>query len=138
MERMEHLPKMTCRAIPHKEQAYDTIGDYRETDGGWTFSVSEMNADYEFMVIVHEMIEWYLTQKRGLSEEDIAAFDKKFKEEQERGEHPDIDEPGDAPDCPYKNEHFFAANIERMIADKLGTDWTAYDRAQSPGSPFRE
>ena len=135
---MEHLPKITCQAIPHKEQAYDTIGDYKEENGEWTFTVSKMTADYEFLVIIHEMVEWYLTQRNGLKDEEIVAFDKQFKGEQSRGEHPDIDEPGDAPDCPYKKEHFFAANIERIIADKLGVDWKEYDRTQSPGSPFRE
>lgn len=136
---MEHLPKIICRAIPHKEQAYDTIGDYHEDkDGSWIFSVSRMNVDYEFMVIIHEMIEWYLTQKKGLNEEKIAAFDKKFKEEQARGEHPNIDEPGNAPDCPYRQEHSFATNIEKMLADELGQDWDEYDRAQSLGSSYRE
>jgi hypothetical protein len=26
------------------------------------------DSDYEFLVILHEMIEWYLTQKRGIKE----------------------------------------------------------------------
>ena len=134
---MEHLPRIICRSVSRNEQRYNTIGDYYEDGEGWTFDVLKMTADYEFMVIIHEMIEWYLTQRRGLSEEAIATFDKNFKEEQSRGEHADVDEPGEAPDCPYKDEHFFAANIERMIADKLGADWKEYDRAQSPGSPFR-
>ncbi|MDD3006283.1 MAG: hypothetical protein PHX30_01730 [Candidatus Pacebacteria bacterium] len=134
---MDHLPKIICQAIPHKEQSYDTIGDYREENGDWVFSVSQMTTDYEFMVIIHEMVEWYLTQRNGAKDEEIVAFDRKFKEEQSMGQHPDIDEPGDSPDCPYKKEHFFAANIERMIADKLGVDWKEYDSAQSPGSEFR-
>lgn len=29
---MEHLPRIICQAIPHKEQDYDTIGDYKELD----------------------------------------------------------------------------------------------------------
>lgn len=135
---MEHLPKITCQAIPHKEQDYDTIGDYKETDDGWLFTVSQMRADSEFLVFVHELVEWYLVLKKGISNKDIVAFDKKFKKEQVEGLHPDIDEPGNSPDCPYKDEHFFAANIERILADKLGLDWEEHDRIQSAGSPFRE
>ncbi len=135
---MEHLPKIICQAIPHKEQDYDTIGDYKETNEGWLFTISRMKADNEFLVFVHELVEWYLVQKKGISNQDIVSFDKQFKKEQSEGLHPEIDEPGDSPDCPYKEEHFFAANIERILADKLGIDWKEHDRIQSAGSPFRE
>lgn len=89
------------------------------------FKVSEMNADYEFLVLMHEMVEWYLTQKRGITEHDITAFDIEFERERAQG---NVDEPGDHPEAPYRREHRFAENIERLIAAELGVDWAIYNK----------
>jgi hypothetical protein len=36
-------------------------------------------------------------------------------------------EPGDAPDSPYRREHFFATSLERLLAAELGVDWAVYE-----------
>jgi hypothetical protein len=50
--------------------------------------------------------------------------------ERERSEdgHAIGDEPGDDPRAPYYKEHFFATNIERMIAHEMGIDWNEYSQ----------
>src|SRR5215472_14764900 len=65
------------RTIPHKEQLYDTVGDW------WCskpdilhITVSRMsNTDYEWLVGIHEQIEAELCIKAGVEGEDVTAFD---------------------------------------------------------------
>jgi hypothetical protein len=37
-------------------------------------------------------------------------------------------EPGDHEHAPYRREHFFATNLERLLSAELGVDWFEYDR----------
>jgi hypothetical protein len=119
--------KIQLRTIPHKSQRYETVGDWEVGDSGEILiSVSDMgNEDYAFLVGIHEAIEVWLCRKRGITQDQVDAFDIKFEEERENG---DVSEPGDSPDAPYRKEHFFATNIERIIAAELGVDWAKYDR----------
>lgn len=109
----------------HKDQRYETIGDYWiDSSNIDQIRVSLLgNDDYEFLVAVHELIEMYLCKKRGIKDEDITAFDIKFEKKRKKG---NTDEPGDDSKAPYRKEHFFATNIERMIASELGVDWNKY------------
>ncbi len=66
-----------------------------------------------------------LTRRRGIDEETISRFDVRFEEARERGEVKG--EPGDAGDSPYRHEHFFATNLERLLAAELGVDWAVYE-----------
>jgi len=121
----KHLPKINISAIPHKSQRYETVGDYFFNGNEQEFLISRMsNPDYEFLVLMHELTEWYLTQKRGIKEKDITAFDLLFEAMRVKG---NVDEPGFAKNCPYKNEHAFATKIEKLLAKELGVDWKTYD-----------
>ena len=115
---MNHLPNINISVIPQKKQRYDTAGDYYEKGGVTHFRVSKMCANHEFLLLLHELIEWYLTKQRGITIKQIDHFDFKWKEE---------GEPGDNPQAPYYEEHQFATIIERMVADKLGVDWNKYN-----------
>ncbi len=43
---------------------------YDDGKGTWQFRVSDVrNADYEFLVLLHELIEWYFCYRAGVSEE---------------------------------------------------------------------
>ena len=122
------MKKITINTIPHKQQRYETVGDYflSKRSKQWVFNVSNMeNIDFEFLVILHEFIEWKLTQKRGISEESITAFDKEFEKNRQEG---NLDEPGHDPKAPYNKEHVFAEKIERLMAEELGVDWDTYDK----------
>lgn len=118
------------KTIPHEEQRYDTVGDYFKGDDNiWEFRVSKMeNENYEFLVFIHELVEWYLTQKKGITEESISEFDDKFEEL--RKKYPEVigkQEPGHMVSAPYHDEHVFAESVERLVAGKLGVDWKKYD-----------
>jgi hypothetical protein len=116
------------KSIPHNEHRYETVGDYWLDEKGVTqFRVSDMgNEDYHFLVGIHELVEEYMTRKRGIKETDIKAFDEAFEAKRAPG---NTDEPGDDPAAPYRKEHRFAENIERQIALELGVDWAEYTRA---------
>lgn len=87
--------------------------------------VSEMgDSDSEFCVAVHELIESYLCQKEGITDEAVTAFDKDFEEKREEG---NVDEPGDAPGSPYRQQHRTATLIEMLVADALGLEWKRHE-----------
>lgn len=119
--------KIVIETIPHESQRYPTVGDYWEEGGVEQIRVSAMKDwRYEFLVAVHEMIEMALTKYRGIKEETISEFDIAF--EKSREERLVIGEPGDHPQSPYRDEHFFATNVERLLAAEFGVDWFEYER----------
>lgn len=120
------LRPIHIQVIPHLEHRYVTVGDYWDTPDGLEVRVSDMeDAKYEFLVAVHELIESFLCQVRGIPEPEIKAFDEAFEARREPG---NTDEPGDDPEAPYINEHKFATYIERQIATELGISWAEYTR----------
>jgi hypothetical protein len=105
---------------------YATAGDYQEIAGGVQIEVFDQgDEDKNFLIAIHELVEQYLCNKRGITNKMIDDFD--FKYEENRAEDDDTSEPGDDPDCPYKNEHRFAMIVEQMMAHELGVDWHEYD-----------
>jgi len=88
----------------------------------------QINPDYEFLIMIHELIEEYLTRKRGITEESIMEFDLKFEDERDQGLHAESTEPGYDKRAPYRDEHIFAELIERLIAKELGVDWIEYEK----------
>lgn len=123
--------KIVIETIAHEEQRYPTCGDYFEENGVQRVLVSNMgNEDYEFLVAVHELVELWLTKRRGISEESISAFDKTFEKQREVGMLDELNaEAGDDPNAPYQNEHNFATGIERMVCAAIGIKWYDYEEA---------
>lgn len=118
--------KITLKTIPHNEQRYETVGDYFEENGETTILCSELKDErYEFLVLIHELVESFICKQRGISEPDIMAFDIEFEKNRKEG---DESEPGDDINAPYRKEHFFATNIEWAVAHELGVDWAEYER----------
>ena len=125
------LPEIRVKVIPHSKQRYPTTGDYfQKRNGKWEFRISRIgDARYEFLVFIHELVEWFLCWFRGIPEEEITKFDLLFEREIQQGKHPEDAEPGDDPRCPYLREHKFATKIERLVAKELGVDWNEYNAA---------
>jgi hypothetical protein len=120
--------KIIIQTIPHAQQSYPTVGDWRRgPDGTLKINVSsEIGRKYALLVALHELIEVTLCEDRGITCEMVDTFDKKFEEHR----HPDnYSEPGDDPAAPYRNEHFFATNIERQMAHEMQVDWADYEAA---------
>ena len=117
--------KILIETIPHKDQPYSTCGDWRRRpDGVLVIRVSEEIGDkFALLVAIHELIEVSLCEERGITCEQVDNFDKAFELHRPPGNH---DEPGDDLAAPYRKEHFFATNIERLFAAELNVDWKAY------------
>ena len=120
--------RMHIETIPHESQRYPTVGDYwLDENGIEQIRVSEMmDWRYEVLVAVHEIVEMALTRNRNIAEEAITEFDVKFEQDKER--QLVTGEAGDNVNAPYRKEHFFATNLERLFAAELGVDWFEYDR----------
>lgn len=112
--------------IPHDQQLYPTVGDWRFDDkGDLIIRVSKLS-DWrrEMLIAIHELCEVVLCKQRGITTESVDKFDKDF----ESTRHPDNeDEPGDEPSAPYVNEHCIATGIERIMAAELGVKWKEYE-----------
>ena len=118
-----HIPKIEVKTIEHKKQRYNTVDDYYKEGHKRIFKISKLNnADYEFLLFIHALTEWYLTERIGITEETISKFDK---------EHKMLDDPGRSKKAPYHKEHLFAEKVEKLISKKLGVDWDRYDKVLS-------
>jgi hypothetical protein len=108
------------------------MGDYYYDDYGRLHIVTYMKDKEHYnearSIALHEFIEEWLTKSRGITEEEINAFDKTIDE---KGGN--ADEAGDDPACPYYREHRFAENIERQVLLELKVNWKEYyDNYQIP------
>ena len=134
---------ITIEAIDHKDQRYNTIGDWQ---WGWTdeetgefvvpspltripsltcdlrILVSNLKDDkMNCLIAIHEIIEALLCKfnEPEITTEQVDTFDMS---------HPELEEPGLSLDCPYMTQHLVATDIERMIADRLKVDWDEYEK----------
>ena len=119
---------LNLHTIKHSQQRYPTVGDWIVDNSNvpaFTILVSDMrNRDYEFLVMLHEMVEVYLCWKRGIKQEDVDAFDKNYEAKRPEG---DFSEPGDSKRAPYYREHQFATKLERLMAREMGIAWDTYN-----------
>lgn len=117
--------KIIITVINHNEQRYPTVGDWIEIGDGLQINVSHLSDwRYEVLIGVHEVIEALLCKHRKINQEIVDKFDTQFEALRFSG---DTTEPGDHPDAPYRNEHFFATSIERLVAAELNVDWAKYE-----------
>lgn len=106
---------------------YATAGDYYVEKGKIIIEVfDQRDQDKNFLVLLHELVEHYLTARRHISIAEVDEFD--FRYEQNRKIGDTTSEPGDDPSCPYRREHRFAMIVEQMMALELGVDWNEYDK----------
>lgn len=118
------------KTIPHKEQRYETSGDWLFDKNGDLFIFVSETGDWrhEILIGIHEAMEAALCKHRGISEEDVSAYDIDFERSRKNLPHTlGNQEPGDQDDAPYQKEHFFATNIERLFAAELDVNWKEYD-----------
>jgi hypothetical protein len=120
--------KIVSTELPHREQRYDTVGDYQveqsefSNEEIWRFKISR-TGDWRASaaIFLHEYIEAMLTKARGISVERIDEWDAR------KTTLTKTQEPGDQPGCPYRLEHRFAENLERLFVAELGLTWQEYE-----------
>jgi hypothetical protein len=120
------------KAVPHRFQQYETAGNYWWDVGENGGEILEIRVSrmrdrrYEFLVALHELIEAFLCDGRGIPLSEITRFDVEYERRRRKGEPL---EPGESRQAPYRREHRFAESMERLMAKELGVKWRKYNRA---------
>ncbi len=123
--------------VHHRNQRYETVGDWIPGNPV-KIRVSRLRDErYVFLVALHELVEYELCRMNGIRDKEVVAFDRKFENERRAHLHGVEAEPGDDPRAPYRDEHGFATMIERMVAQKMGVSWSAYEKAIVALNPSR-
>lgn len=103
------------REIPAPAQRYATLGDWAIDEAGrvniFVTPDPKDGPHSAFLIALHELVEAYLCQVRGISQTSVDAFDMAYAGE---------GEPGDEPGAPYRKEHRFAMLVEHLMAHELG------------------
>ena len=119
--------KIKIQTIPHDKQRYPTAGDYWELGGTTYFTISELADErYEWLVLIHELVEYFIVKISGIAITHIDQFDMQFELERAPG---NLDEPGDDPRSPYFMAHQVASMVERICAFAFGVLWKDYEGA---------
>lgn len=120
--------KITGESKPFTELRNQQVGDWTYGENEIAVKSAEMSDwRYDLLVQVHELVEAALCKHLGITDEDVTSFDALFEQERELGMHKPEDEDGDDPRAPYRAPHFFASNIERLLAAELEVDWKKYE-----------
>lgn len=112
---------ISIKTIPISTMRYLTCGDYFQTgEGQDVFLIAECgNRKYEALISIHEIIEKFLCESDGVTNEQIDKFDFDFAGK---------GEPGDSQLSPYRRQHCIATGIERILCAQFGIDWVEYDK----------
>lgn len=117
-----HFSRILIEFIPQSRQRYDTSGDWTIDGDALNIRITATpNPLHQQLVAVHELIEALLCNAAGVTQEAVDAFDM--------GPGADIDEPGDDPAAPYREQHQMATEIEMALACAMGVPWDEYDAA---------
>jgi hypothetical protein len=109
--------KIVIERIEKEKHRYDTLGDwYYDDEGAMQIKTTGETEDEAFLIALHELVEYWLCKKRGITVEEVDKFDFQWALE-----HPSDDtlEPGDDERAPYKKEHAFAMIVENMMKEEL-------------------
>jgi hypothetical protein len=121
--------KIEIEIKPMAQMRYSTVGDYYILpDGSLKLEIADTgNVFYNFMVLVHEIIEYSLLAQRGVDIEIIDKFDTDFEKERKMGLHDLGDEPGFDYRSPYGREHTLATAVEMLMCAHAGLSWNDYN-----------
>ena len=123
------MKDIIIKTVPASKIRNGGVGDYYETDNSIHILVAEQtNPDYEVLIGFHELIEFILTRKRGISEQDIDTYDRFWELRNKQG-LVNCPEPGeDASNTIYRTEHSIAIDLERILCRELGYNFEDYNK----------
>lgn len=122
--------KIVIEIIPHNKQRYETAGDweYDAKKAILTIKISKLdNFRYEMLLAMHEAVEAISCIDAGIDPKKIDEFDKQYEHDRSEGKYTLDQEPGDDPQAPYREAHFLATSIERILAQAWGVHWGHYN-----------
>lgn len=111
--------KIIIETIPHKEQRYETTGDYWLEDNTLHIKVSEAG-DWKncMLVAIHELVEASLCMSDRVNFKSIDDFDIA---------HPELEDPGLDSRAPYHQQHMIATGIEILLCELLRVNWNDHN-----------
>ena len=108
--------------VGQKDQNYDTVGDYGETESEIWFKITRFNnPNYSWAILLHELAEKRLKDQDGVTDAEVDAWDL--------GDGKDLDDPGLDPKACYHKYHMMADALERTFIVMSGEDWIPYEQA---------
>jgi len=117
--------EISIRFIGHNKQRYDTYGDYYYGKEKLNIRISKFsNWKYQWLVLLHEMVEFLLIMDRGITIEEIERFDLANLR---------LEDPGLSKEAPYHKEHMTAIKIEKILCKELGLKWGRYYNTKPMG-----
>lgn len=122
--------KIIIETVPHSYNRNNQVGDYKYLhDGTLHITVSDLGDEkMETLIAFHELWEVITAKEKGISEEQITAYDEYYEKKREMGLVGENTENGFAHDCIYKEQHTKATAIEMLLAAELGVDWLEYEQ----------
>jgi hypothetical protein len=134
--------KIDWKVIPHREQRYDTTGDWQLLGDDIVIRTSDLgNPDYNFLEGLHEVVEAYLCKRMGITQKMVDDYDFAYETAHQRGDanypcgcpYNRLSDPGSDPHSPYLCAHLVAEAVEAIVARTLRADWKEYDElAEKP------
>jgi hypothetical protein len=115
------IKSITMGSIPPVDMRYETVGDWEFLPGGHLkiTTPDTLDDDSAFLVQLHELVEVYLCNKRGITDEEVTKWDI------DHLAHPG--EPGEIEGAPYFREHAVANRVEAIVCEELGLSWDTHD-----------
>lgn len=109
-----------------REHRYSSIDEWQEpsiydTHSKFNFQTADTgNMDYNFLILLHALIEQYLCFKHKITDEQVCEWDMK---------HTHCNDPGNHKEAPYFREHKAAEELEAMMSTYLNVVWSDYGKA---------
>jgi hypothetical protein len=112
------------------QMRYASYGDWQTKNGEGMISISDTGIPgCNAALMVHELAEYLLCRRDGISEHVVDAWD--FT-------HADAEEPGELAGCPYRTQHLAATILEFALLCSFGEGPESYDAALSAIWPIIE
>lgn len=117
------MKKVVMQSLPFEKMRYETYGDYHESNGAVRIDVVKQdNPLYEWLIAIHELVEYVLVKARKISISQIEEFDQTCQST----------DPGDDTAAPYYHEHQVATIVEKIVCNELGIKWHDYTKEIQP------
>lgn len=114
------IPRIVIRFVPQGDVRFSGLGDWRFDCDALQIRASGETEDEAFLIALHELVEAWLCRRQGVAEAAVDAHDLAFEAERAQGLHGPDDEPGEAPNSPYRKQHRKACLVEHLVANFLG------------------
>ena len=108
-ETLDEEFKIVIRFCEPSEMRYDTTDDYQWIDGHLAVTIVKGTSRLDRMaILIHALAEWAVAREQGVTIKQIDEWD--FA-------HPESEQPGEEPGCPYMLAHFIATEVENLFRD---------------------